>query len=722
MFYGVTKNKLDLANAQCEDSLTSSVFERLALLSDENLWWVLRNACDKQALAANPLPVDVGKLEKVEFWPSWKPDSKLKRNNLRVEPDVFLRFKDLDIIVEAKRSDFEQSQNEEQWQNELGAWCQKFQTDRPVVLLAIGGNSSVGTCEVELKHLKQQFRVEKLNWGMLCDAVFELSNRFSNDTHLAHVVDQLDIVFDFFGVISLKMRWLCNLRSISVENVNPSQLSSALADVRKAYRILVPFQEQIKNALLYIKEQYPHRFSDEDINVEIYPFGVFADNVIKGTKAKIIEYPKVELNDKTYYQDVNLVGYSIVWFGGPSVFNHKRIYNQVAELWGFVVPDDRLITNRLHGIDDILNMQDAEDATGYIVLFATIDNKYNKGNFIGDCIDTVFWLVEKDKNEGLAKIRELLNSPSDEEIMSKEDKISIMKRYPLEKFADKRHTDCVLRDFAKLVLDESGIKIFKDPFYESSTPSTKWRKLSSALALADVRKANRILVPFQEMIKNTLLYIKKQCRFYDKDTDIKLYPFGAFAERVIEIDSHNIADKLDEIEVKFNDKTYYQNISLVEYSIVRFVGPNVFSRKHTQVAELWGFIVPDDRLAMNRLCGIDNVLNVQDAENASGYIVLFAAIGNNYPVEVTDDELAKDVLWLVEDDEDDGLGKVCELLSSPSDEKIMSKDDDMSILKRYRLEEFADKQSTDRVLRDFAKLVLEEGKVKIFKDRFYSEN
>ena len=102
--------------------------------------------------------------------------------------------------------------------------------------------------------------------------------------------------------------------------------------------------------------------------------------------------------------------------------------------------------------------------------------------------------------------------------------------------------------------------------------------------------------------------------------------------------------------------------------------------------------------------------------------MLFAAISNNYPVEVTDDKLAEDVLWLAEDDEDEGLGKVCELLSSPSDEKIMSKDDDMSILKRYRLEEFADKQSTDRVLRDFAKLVLEEGKVKIFKDRFYSEN
>ena len=243
------------------------------------------------------------------------------------------------------------------------------------------------------------------------------------------------------------------------------------------------------------------------------------------------------------------------------------------------------------------------------------------------------------------------------------------------------------------------------------TPS----KLSSALA--DVRKAYRVLVPFHEIMKNTLLYINEQCRFYDKDTDIKLYPFGAFADRVIEIDPYNIADDL---EVKFNDKTYYQNINLVGYSIVRFGGPSVFDHKlnHNQVAELLGFIVPDDRLIMSRLRDVNNILNTQDAENAAGYIVLFAAINNNYIVE-DPDKLAKDMLWLAEDDEFSGLDMIRELLSSSSDEKIMSNGDEKSILKRYRLEDFADKQSTDRVLRDFAKLVFDESNVKLFKDQFY---
>ena len=239
-----------------------------------------------------------------------------------------------------------------------------------------------------------------------------------------------------------------------MENVNPSQLSSALADVRKAYRVLAPFQEMMKNTLFYIKNQY--RFNNTDWNVELYPYGVFADK-------RISLYPTVKFNDKTYYQKINLDGYSSVWFGGPSEFNH----NQVAELWGFIVPDDRLIINSLHSIDDILTVQDAEKATGYIVLFAAINNDYITEEVcnVGDGIDGLLWLDKKDEDGGLAKIRELLSSSSDEKIMSKGDEKSILKRYRLEEFADKQSTDRVLRDFAKLVFDESGIKIFNDQFY-----------------------------------------------------------------------------------------------------------------------------------------------------------------------------------------------------------------------------------------------------------------
>ena len=254
--------------------------------------------------------------------------------------------------------------------------------------------------------------------------------------------------------------------------VNPSQLSSDLADMRRAYRVLVPFQEMMKNTLLYIKEQY--RFNDNSYGVKLYPFGAFVDNVISTSGAEAIE---VTFNNDTFFKSVNFTGCSSVLFGGPSVFSHKRKHNQVAALWGFIIPDDRLIMNRLQ--DDILNIQDAENASGYIVLFAFIDNDCITEDYynVGDCLAHIEELMmDDDAFEKLyTNIRKLLSSRSDKKIMSNGDEMSILKRYCLEEFADKQSTDRVLRDFAKLVLDKIGLKIFKEPFYERSTPSTKRR-------------------------------------------------------------------------------------------------------------------------------------------------------------------------------------------------------------------------------------------------------
>ena len=309
----------------------------------------------------------------------------------------------------------------------------------------------------------------------MSDAVFELYNRFSNDTQLAHLSEQLDIVFDFFGVRSLKMRWFLLIKEHAVRNkntVNLSQLSSDLADMRRAYRVLVPFQEMMKSTLLYIKEQY--RFNNKYDSADLYPFGTFADKVISTIGATPIS---VEFNNNTFFRNVDFAGYSSVWFGGPSVFSRKRKHNQVVELWGFIIPDDSLIMDRLHGVNDIFNVQDAENASGYIVLFAAINNDYITEEIcnVGDYLDDVLWLAKDDEFEGLYTIRELLSSRSGKKIMSHEDEMSILKRYRLEEFADKQSTDQVLRDFAKLVLDKSGIKIFKDQFYEGSMPSTKRR-------------------------------------------------------------------------------------------------------------------------------------------------------------------------------------------------------------------------------------------------------
>ena len=57
----------------------------------------------------------------------------------RVVPDLFIRFSEFDLIVEAKRWDSFQ-QNSNQWQNQITADANEYGNDQvPVCLIALGG-------------------------------------------------------------------------------------------------------------------------------------------------------------------------------------------------------------------------------------------------------------------------------------------------------------------------------------------------------------------------------------------------------------------------------------------------------------------------------------------------------------------------------------------------------------------------------------------------------
>ena len=118
----------------CENSLTAAVFGHLLHLPIELFWQVLRNACYTDRLPPCP-----GEPTLVTPWPSW--DATGTRNSTRVEPDLFLRFPNLDLIVEAKRRD-ERQQNPEQWRDQLIAYANEYAGEgtRPEVrLIALGG-------------------------------------------------------------------------------------------------------------------------------------------------------------------------------------------------------------------------------------------------------------------------------------------------------------------------------------------------------------------------------------------------------------------------------------------------------------------------------------------------------------------------------------------------------------------------------------------------------
>src|ERR1700730_8982202 len=119
---------------QTEDFLTAAVFCRLTYLPPDVLWSIIRSA----ATIALPhgLPERVGGLLGREFWPRWGLTESEENKQIK-EPDVFLPFERLNLVVEAKLGDGNQ-QKPDQWAEEIAACVEREDFDRaiPVWLFA----------------------------------------------------------------------------------------------------------------------------------------------------------------------------------------------------------------------------------------------------------------------------------------------------------------------------------------------------------------------------------------------------------------------------------------------------------------------------------------------------------------------------------------------------------------------------------------------------------
>jgi len=113
-----------------EDSLTAAVFSHLLHLPSETFWEILREAC-----YTNYLPEYPGDPELIS-WPNWNSEG--TENTDRVIPDLFMRFKAFDLIIEAKIKD-DGTQDRLQWERELIAYANEYGKEKPVRMIALGG-------------------------------------------------------------------------------------------------------------------------------------------------------------------------------------------------------------------------------------------------------------------------------------------------------------------------------------------------------------------------------------------------------------------------------------------------------------------------------------------------------------------------------------------------------------------------------------------------------
>lgn len=126
---GAEGESLSAGFAGAEDTLTATVFERLAYLPDKLICAILFS-CEIWTQSM-PQPRTI---ESVTFWPRWPTYA----GGGTVEPDCVVECDDRILVIEAKRWDYCEMQNPSQLATEWLS-ADAYYLGRPVWLLAVGG-------------------------------------------------------------------------------------------------------------------------------------------------------------------------------------------------------------------------------------------------------------------------------------------------------------------------------------------------------------------------------------------------------------------------------------------------------------------------------------------------------------------------------------------------------------------------------------------------------
>ena len=204
--YFAQKTRLDT----CEDSLTSTVFDGLKYLPTEIFWKIL-----KKALYHDKLPYSCGEMKEMSFWEHWSAKDIEDHTNF-VEPDVFIRFKEIDIIIEAKRLN-ERQQDMTQLRNEIMAYNNEFLTDdKALYFVQLGGLADKNDIEDYIDDRHQSGAIIcKTDWTRLLDAMVT-ENKHLKTHNLSTSMAYSRILDDIIKGMELhqyyKKNWLADLK------------------------------------------------------------------------------------------------------------------------------------------------------------------------------------------------------------------------------------------------------------------------------------------------------------------------------------------------------------------------------------------------------------------------------------------------------------------------------------------------------------------------------
>lgn len=226
------------------------------------------------------------------------------------------------------------------------------------------------------------------------------------------------------------------------------EIDNIFVDVRNAFRLLSRYQKRILNIVNYIREQTPY--------TDMWGSKSWYSNEVRNRRnSPDKEYAKLNVYKDMWGLDFLYGHFFEYYFGTTKIGRHtiEMSIFQVSDDGYFISNDDN------KHMTDVSSYASPEVSHSYIIFNVSVyTTKYPQ-----------FWLGDpKRPNESQKDFLTRFLESSKDTIMTCTDKEhTILKKYEMQCFTSQSEADKVITDFAKLVVDNTGVKFFKDNFYRS---------------------------------------------------------------------------------------------------------------------------------------------------------------------------------------------------------------------------------------------------------------
>lgn len=214
--------------------------------------------------------------------------------------------------------------------------------------------------------------------------------------------------------------------------------------VRNAFRLLNAFQQRVIDTVLYIKSK-----------TDLQPVGGASGQMLYSN-------PLSTRSNINIYKDLwgwdFLCGYTFEYYLGEKLFEDRIVAMSIIQL-----SDDGPYTSKKEGMEkwiDLNSFEPSENSHSYLLFYSNVHSASCK---------SVGWVSAGENFSKQSRDISLINflsSPESCEVKKLDNETQILKRYPMEDFLDRQSIDKVIKDFAAILKNETGLKLFKEDYYQ----------------------------------------------------------------------------------------------------------------------------------------------------------------------------------------------------------------------------------------------------------------